>query len=320
MVAGPTGTGKSDLGLDLAERLGGEVVNADSMQLYRGMDIGTAKVPVDQRRGVPHHLLDVLDVTQTASVAAYQRQARAVVEDIRARGKPGHRGRRLRVVRPGHRRRHRFPGHRPTGAGPAAGRTGRAGHRRPLPSLAGGGPGGRGGHRTRQRASDRPSVGGHRDHRTAVHRVAAGPRTGPLRSVAGEAGPGDRGTGRPAGTARPGNGGRRIPRRGPRVGRRGDPARTDRVQGPRLPADAGRTGRHARAGAGHRGHGGRDPALRPAAAQLVPQGFPDGGRGRGASPGRRTGCSTCSVADSDRRRPARRRRPAGPVRARNLEP
>jgi len=86
VVAGPTGTGKSDLGLDLAERLGGEVVNADSMQLYRGMDIGTAKVPVDQRRGVRHHLLDVLDVTQTASVAAYQRQARAVVEDIRARG------------------------------------------------------------------------------------------------------------------------------------------------------------------------------------------------------------------------------------------
>ena len=87
VITGPTGTGKSDLALDLAERLGGEVVNADSMQLYRGMDVGTAKVPVDQRRGVPHHLLDVLDVTQTASVAVYQRQARAVVEDIRARGK-----------------------------------------------------------------------------------------------------------------------------------------------------------------------------------------------------------------------------------------
>ena len=87
VVAGPTGTGKSDLAMDLAERLGGEVVNADSMQLYRGMDVGTAKVPVDQRRGLPHHLLDVLDVTQTASVAAYQRQARAVVDDIRSRGK-----------------------------------------------------------------------------------------------------------------------------------------------------------------------------------------------------------------------------------------
>ena len=86
VIAGPTGTGKSELALDLAERLGGEVVNADSMQLYRGMDVGTAKVPLEKRRGVPHHLLDVLDVTQTASVAAYQRQARAVVENIRARG------------------------------------------------------------------------------------------------------------------------------------------------------------------------------------------------------------------------------------------
>jgi len=87
VIAGPTGTGKSDLGLDLAERLDGEIVNADSMQLYRGMDIGTAKVPPEQRRGVRHHLLDVLDVTQPASVAAYQRQARSAVEDIRSRGK-----------------------------------------------------------------------------------------------------------------------------------------------------------------------------------------------------------------------------------------
>ncbi len=87
VIAGPTGTGKSDLGLDLAERLDGEIVNADSMQLYRGMDIGTAKVPPEQRRGIPHHLLDVLDVSQPASVAAYQRHARAAVEDIRARGK-----------------------------------------------------------------------------------------------------------------------------------------------------------------------------------------------------------------------------------------
>ena len=87
VVSGPTGTGKSDLALDLARRLDGEVVNADSMQLYRGMDVGTAKLPPDERRGVPHHLLDVLDVTQTATVAAYQRDARAVVEDILARGR-----------------------------------------------------------------------------------------------------------------------------------------------------------------------------------------------------------------------------------------
>jgi tRNA dimethylallyltransferase len=79
-IVGPTATGKSDLGIALAERLGGVVVNADAMQLYRGMDIGTAKVPPDERRGVPHHLLDVLDVTEAASVAAYQRDARAAVE------------------------------------------------------------------------------------------------------------------------------------------------------------------------------------------------------------------------------------------------
>lgn len=87
VVAGPTGTGKSALALDLAAALDGEIVNADSMQLYRGMDVGTAKVPPDARRGVPHHLLDILDVTQTASVAAYQQAARAAVEDIRRRGR-----------------------------------------------------------------------------------------------------------------------------------------------------------------------------------------------------------------------------------------
>ncbi len=87
VVAGPTGTGKSELALSLAERLGGEVVNADSMQLYRGMDIGTAKLPAAGRRGIPHHLLDVLEVTETASVAAYQRDARTAVEQVLARGR-----------------------------------------------------------------------------------------------------------------------------------------------------------------------------------------------------------------------------------------
>ncbi len=84
-VVGPTGVGKSDLGIGLAQRLGGEVVNADSMQLYRGMDIGTAKLPPSERRGVPHHLLDVWDVTRTASVAAYQEMARSVLAEIHAR-------------------------------------------------------------------------------------------------------------------------------------------------------------------------------------------------------------------------------------------
>ncbi|MET0740607.1 MAG: tRNA (adenosine(37)-N6)-dimethylallyltransferase MiaA, partial [Candidatus Nanopelagicales bacterium] len=82
VVVGPTAAGKSDLGVAVAERVGGEVVNADSMQLYRGMNIGTAKLSPADRRGVPHHLLDVWDVTETASVAEYQRLARAVVDDL----------------------------------------------------------------------------------------------------------------------------------------------------------------------------------------------------------------------------------------------
>ncbi|MGQ0777051.1 MAG: tRNA (adenosine(37)-N6)-dimethylallyltransferase MiaA [Pseudonocardiales bacterium] len=86
-VVGPTATGKSDLAVGLATALGGEVVNADAMQLYRGMDIGTAKLTAQQRRGVRHHLLDTLDVTQTASVAVYQVQARAVVEELLAAGR-----------------------------------------------------------------------------------------------------------------------------------------------------------------------------------------------------------------------------------------
>ena len=85
-VVGPTATGKSDLALDLAEAIGGEVVGADASQLYRGMDIGTAKLPPAQRRGIPHHQLDVLEVTQEASVAAYQRAARADFGAIQARG------------------------------------------------------------------------------------------------------------------------------------------------------------------------------------------------------------------------------------------
>jgi tRNA dimethylallyltransferase len=86
-VVGPTATGKSDLGVTLAAALDGEVVNADAMQLYRGMDIGTAKLTSAERAGVPHHLLDVLDVTETAAVAAYQRDARAVVERLLAGGR-----------------------------------------------------------------------------------------------------------------------------------------------------------------------------------------------------------------------------------------
>ncbi len=90
VVVGATGTGKSTLSLDIAERLGGhgiaaEIVNADAMQLYRGMDIGTAKVPQDERRGIPHHLLDILDPADDASVADYQIRARSTIAEIEAR-------------------------------------------------------------------------------------------------------------------------------------------------------------------------------------------------------------------------------------------
>ncbi|WP_371576420.1 tRNA (adenosine(37)-N6)-dimethylallyltransferase MiaA [Streptomyces sp. NBC_01314] len=86
-VVGPTAAGKSDLGVFLARRLGGEVVNADSMQLYRGMDIGTAKLTPGERDGVPHHLLDIWDVTAAASVAEYQRLARARIDALLAEGR-----------------------------------------------------------------------------------------------------------------------------------------------------------------------------------------------------------------------------------------
>lgn len=85
-VVGPTAAGKSDLGVELALRLRGEVVNGDSMQLYRGMDIGTAKLPVPERRGVPHHLLDLLDVGEPATVAEFQTWAREAICDCRRRG------------------------------------------------------------------------------------------------------------------------------------------------------------------------------------------------------------------------------------------
>ena len=86
-VVGATATGKSRLAITLARALGGEVVNADSMQLYRGMDIGTAKEPAAARQGVPHHLLDIWPVTQPANVADYQKLAQATIDDIAARGR-----------------------------------------------------------------------------------------------------------------------------------------------------------------------------------------------------------------------------------------
>ena len=91
-VVGATGTGKSSLSLGLAESLAArgeaaEIINADAMQLYRGMDIGTAKLSAHERRGIPHHLFDVLDVTEEAAVADYQARARATIDDVLSRGR-----------------------------------------------------------------------------------------------------------------------------------------------------------------------------------------------------------------------------------------
>ena len=87
VICGATATGKSDIAIEIAQELGAEIINADSMQLYRGMDIGTAKLPEGERGGIPHHLLDVLDVSQDSTVAWYQEEARAAISEIHARGK-----------------------------------------------------------------------------------------------------------------------------------------------------------------------------------------------------------------------------------------
>ena len=87
VICGATATGKSDLAVSLAKEIDAEIINADSMQLYRGMDIGTAKLTVAERRGIPHHLLDVLDVTEDATVAWYQSTARDAITQIHSRRK-----------------------------------------------------------------------------------------------------------------------------------------------------------------------------------------------------------------------------------------
>ncbi len=87
VIAGATATGKSSLSVELAQAIDAEIINADSMQVYRGMDIGTAKISVEERQGIPHHMLDVLDVKQDSTVAWYQSGAREVIDEIHSRGK-----------------------------------------------------------------------------------------------------------------------------------------------------------------------------------------------------------------------------------------
>ena len=87
VICGATATGKSDLSVSLAQKIDAEIINADSMQLYKGMDIGTAKISTEEQQGIPHHMLDLLEVHQDANVAWYQEKARSVISDIHARGK-----------------------------------------------------------------------------------------------------------------------------------------------------------------------------------------------------------------------------------------
>lgn len=87
-VVGPTAAGKTALSIDLAEALGGEIVSADSRQVYRGLDIGTAKASAAERQRVPHHLLDIVDPDEVLTLAEYLRQAQAAIADIHARGRP----------------------------------------------------------------------------------------------------------------------------------------------------------------------------------------------------------------------------------------
>jgi tRNA dimethylallyltransferase len=87
-VVGPTATGKSQVALQIAEALNAEILNADSMQFYRGMDIGTAKLPLAERRGISHHLIDILDIHEEASVAEYQIAGREIIDDLRGNGIP----------------------------------------------------------------------------------------------------------------------------------------------------------------------------------------------------------------------------------------
>lgn len=87
VICGATATGKSDLAVALAREIDGEVINADSMQLYKGMDIGTAKITLEEQQGVPHHLMDQLDVTEDANVAWYQEKAREKITEVHSRKK-----------------------------------------------------------------------------------------------------------------------------------------------------------------------------------------------------------------------------------------
>ena len=263
-VVGATATGKSGLATELALALGGEVVNADSMQLYQGMDIGTAKEPEAARRGVPHHLLDIWPVTQTANVADYAKLARAAIDEIIARGRvpvlAGGSGLYVRAALDDL----DFPGtdeavRASSRGGARPGRRGRAA--RP----AGPARPGRGGRDpARQRAPDRPRPGGDRDIGAPVHRDHAGlHRESPghpdrPHPAAARTRPADRRPRRPDVAGGPGS-------RGAEPGRPGPARRQDRQPRARLPAAAPLPGRGVDPGRSPRWRRSRPPGGSPAA-------------------------------------------------------
>src|SRR5215813_7204288 len=86
-VVGPTASGKSDLGIALAEAFGGEIINCDSVQVYRGVNVATAKVPMEERRGIPHHLIDIVEPTVNFTAVAWAGEAKRAIADIQSRGR-----------------------------------------------------------------------------------------------------------------------------------------------------------------------------------------------------------------------------------------
>ena len=268
-VVGATATGKSGLAIELARALGGEIVNADSMQLYQGMDIGTAKEPEAARRGVPHHLLDIWPVTQAANVADYAKLARAAIDEIIARGRvpilAGGSGLYVRAALDDL----DFPG---TDAGTRArleeelDRLGAAALHARLAALD---PAAAGAILPGNGAPDRARPGGDRAIRAPVHRHHAGlpaeppgrpdrPRPAPARTR-----PADRRPGRPDVAGGPGS-------RGAEPGRPGPARRQDRQPRARLPAVPPLPGRGVDPGGGPPGDDQGHQAVRPPPGILVP--------------------------------------------------
>ena len=268
-VVGPTATGKSGLAVELALALGGEVVNADSMQLYQGMDIGTAKEPEAAWHGVPHHLLDIWPVTQAANVADYQKLARAAIDEIIARGRvpilAGGSGLYVRAALDDL----DFPGTDPGTRDRLEAELDRAGRPGPARPAGPARPGRGHGDPAEQRPPDRARPRGDRDIGPPVHRHHAGlraePPGGPDRAhpAPARARPADRRPGRPDVAGGPGS-------RGQGPGRPGPARRQDRQPRARLPAGPALPGRRVDPGGSPPGDDQGHQAVRPPPGVLVP--------------------------------------------------